>query len=383
MPCGRERGGGGWLTLCWDLIAKLSDQTCIGAIMRKQSSPKPGIAAALIVRDEARSIARCLDSLRPHVDRLVVLDTGSTDGTQAIAAAGGAEVHERPWPDDFSVARNQVLELANADWNLVLDADEWIMSGGEQLRELCKAPDWLGKICVHSAMDGKEASGSERRNWITRLLPRGVRYAGRVHEQPVSALPRARIELHVAHDGYLADQLSRKTGRNRPLLMRELADRPGDPYILYQLGKDDESQDDFASASAHYEAAFAATGPRANWRHGLIVRHLHCLGKVGRRDDALRIAEAEMASWAESPDFFFVVGNLALDQALDRPEQALDVWLPLAAFAWERCLAIGERPDLECSMRGCGSDLARHNLDAVRTQMALYEARAELERLCG
>lgn len=338
---------------------------------------KPRIAAAMIVRDEARCIARCLDSLRPHVDRMVVLDTGSKDGTPLLAAGCGAEVHHLPWPDDFSAARNHVLALADADWNLVLDADEWIVSGGEKLRQWCGKPR-LGQICVHSATDDG-APGAERRNWLTRLLPRGVRYQGRVHEQPVSRLPRARIALQVGHDGYLAAQRAGKQGRNRPLLLRDLEDRPGDAYLLYQLGKDAEQSGDLADACARYDAALAVTEAGANWRHALIVRLLRCFGRQSRFDDAIALAEAEMAHWADSPDFFFVLGNVVLERATREPAGALEQWLPLAISAFERCLEIGERPDLEGSMQGCGSHLARHNLEAARLRM-LQAAQAELAR---
>lgn len=351
--------------------------------MRSKVRSKPTVAATLIVRDEARCIIRCLKSIRPFVDRMVVLDTGSIDDTPALAAACGAEVHHLAWPNDFSAARNHVLNLADADWNLVLDADEWIVSGGEQLRRWCQGPARMGKVCIRSAMDGEGAEGSERRNWITRLLPRGVRYEGRAHEQPVSSLPRARIDLHVGHDGYLEDQLVQKRGRNGPLLLKDLEDRPGDPYLLYQLGKDAQLHDDLPLACARFEASLQGVAAGANWRHSLVVSQLHCLGKVGRLDDAMALAESEMQTWMESPDFFFVVGNLALDRAVADPDRALSDWLPLAATAWERCLVIGERPDLEGSMQGCGSHLARHNLEAVQTQMALYSAREELARLCA
>ncbi|RYG22402.1 MAG: glycosyltransferase family 2 protein, partial [Burkholderiales bacterium] len=72
---------------------------------RRKGGTRASIAAVLIVRDEARCIERCLKSIRPHVDRIVVLDTGSVDGTPALAAACGAAVHHLEWPNDFSVAR--------------------------------------------------------------------------------------------------------------------------------------------------------------------------------------------------------------------------------------------------------------------------------------
>ena len=57
---------------------------------------------------------------------MLMLDTGSGDETPAIARACGAEVHHAFWPDDFAAARNLALQLADADWCLMLDADEWI-----------------------------------------------------------------------------------------------------------------------------------------------------------------------------------------------------------------------------------------------------------------
>ena len=330
----------------------------------------PGVAAVLIVRDEARCIARCLESVRPWVDRMVVVDTGSADDTIALARACGAEVHQLDWPDDFSAARNHALDLADADWNLIIDADEWIESGGEALRAWCRGEPRLGALCVHSRYDLSGAAAADR-SWSTRLLPRGVRYEGRVHEQPVSPLPRERLDVHISHDGYLDAQMAGKRERNQPLLLLELGERPDDPYILFQLGKEAEGRGDHEAACDRYGRALVGTGNGANWRHELLVRHLHCLGQAGRAEDALALAETQMEAWADSPDFFFVVGNLALERALSDPAGAIDQWLPLATSAWERCLAIGERPDLEGSVHGRGSHLAQHNLDVVRAQMAL------------
>mgnify|MGYP000547721596 CR=1 FL=1 len=331
----------------------------------------PIIAAALIVRDEARCIRRCLESVAPWVDRMVVLDTGSKDETMAIARNAGAEVSGLAWPDDFSRARNHVLALADADWHLVIDADEWILSGGALLREWCAGPARLGQLCIHS---DSEKAGSSTRSWITRLLPGHVRYQGRVHEQVVSPLPRSPIDVHLGHDGYMAPQLDRKHGRNHALLMRDLEDGPGDPYILYQIGKDAEMRGDSTAACACYSQALERTLPTARWRHELVVLAINALSKAGRREAALALAEAEFEAWPESPDFFFVLGDMLLDQAIAEPARAVDHWLPLATGAWERCLVIGERPDLEGSVAGRGSHLAQHNLDVIRSQLALLAA---------
>jgi glycosyltransferase involved in cell wall biosynthesis len=330
------------------------------------------LAAVLIVRDEARCIVRCLESLRPWVDSITVLDTGSTDDTLALAHQHGAAVHHLAWPDDFARARNHALDLADADWNLVLDADEWIAAGGENLRPWIAGAPRLGRVAVHSSFD----DGGETRedvSWITRLLPRGVRFEGRVHEQAVSPLPREALALHLGHDGYRDAQLATKRDRNRPLLLAELSERPEDPYLLYQLGKDAEGLADWAEAAALYARAYSRTERGAAWHHDLLVRRLLAMGRIGALAEALDLAGAEIAAMPDSPDLYFVLGNLLLDRAGDEPGRALDHWLPLAVRAWERCLAIGERPELEGSVRGRGSHLAQHNLDLVRGQLALLD----------
>lgn len=334
----------------------------------------PRIAATLIMRNEARCIRRCLDSVRPHVDAMVVLDTGSTDGSVAIARACGAQVHHLDWPDDFAAARNHVLTLADADWHLVIDCDEWIVSSGEALRDWCAGPPRLGALCIRSSFDLPQHGGNalpSTRSWIARLLPRGVRYTGRIHEQPVSGLPVERIDLLLDHDGYEDAQAADKRDRNTPMLLAELRNDPQNPYLLYQLGKEAETARDYGRAADWYEQASARTPDGAPWTHGLLIRRLHCLGQSGASEQGIAIAGEQMPHWQESPDFFFVLGNLAMDRALAEPAHALTEWLPLAATAWERCLEIGERPELDGSVEGRGSHLAQHNLDVIRQQLAL------------
>lgn len=331
-----------------------------------------GLAATLIVRDEARCITRCLESVRPWVDRMVVLDTGSTDATPELARQCGAQVHHLPWPDDFSAARNHVLGLADADWNLVIDADEWVATGGEGLRRWCAGGPRLGLACVQSIGDAPSsgAAAPAINNWIVRVIPRGVRFAGRVHEQVVSSLPAQRIALELHHDGYMAEQTERKLDRNQPLLLRELQDDPGNAYILYQLGKDAELHKDYSAACDWYGKAQERAGPRVNWFHEMLISRLHCLGQAGRHDEALTLAEAQRHAWSESPDLFFVMGNIALAKAQTDPAHALEQWLPLAASSWAQSVKIGDRPDLEGSIRGHGSHLAQENLETLRSQLA-------------
>lgn len=328
------------------------------------------IALVVIARNEASCIERCLLSAKPHVDRMVVLDTGSTDDTVAIARACGAQVHHFTWIDDFSAARNAALEKADADWNLILDADEWLEAGVEELRTACTFGPLLGVVCVRSEYDISGAV-EQTNTWIPRLLPRGVRYEGRVHEQPVASLQRVRLPLVLGHDGYLNAKLDKKRDRNATLLHEELAQRPDDPYLLYQLGKDTEvNSKDFARAADFYLQAFERAPQTVPYRHDLCIRLLFCLAKSDRLEQAIAQAGEWMEVWAESPDYFFMLGHLMFDSAVKHPAQAEQQWLPMAEQAFLRALEIGDKPKLDDSVFGRGSFAAAENLSII------YKARS-------
>jgi hypothetical protein len=324
------------------------------------------VALVMIARNEASRLVRALASARNHIDELVVLDTGSTDATVAIARSAGARVGRFEWRDDFSAARNAALDLADADWNVVVDADEWLLDGGTDLLALRHTPpDFVGAVRVVSQFDAPTGIATAP-SWLPRVLPRGVRYAGRIHEQPVHVLPVRRLAVVLDHDGYRAEALAAKQGRNARLLAAALLQAPADAYLHYQAGKDHDIYKRYAQAAEAFARSRACDAPAAEaptpaWHHDRLVREIHALKKCLRHEDAVLLAESAMAQWGESPDLFFAIGDLLLDWAAERPARAPDL-LPMVESAWLRCLEIGERPDLEGAVAGRGSVLAARNL---------------------
>ena len=81
----------------------------------------------MIVKNEEASLPQCLRSVKDVVDEMVILDTGSSDRTIAIANEFAARVYHFEWCNDFSAARNEALNYVQGQWVLVLDADEVLM----------------------------------------------------------------------------------------------------------------------------------------------------------------------------------------------------------------------------------------------------------------
>lgn len=329
------------------------------------------VALVMIARDEERCIGRALASAHEFVDEMIVLDTGSLDATIDIATAAGARVERYTWRDDFAAARNAALGFSRAAYNLVLDADEWIESGGSRLREWCStsraAAGWVRRRDLLSppsaALDALESTEDQ-----IRVLRHDVRYIGSVHEQPDCSGPAMPVGVVIGHDGYLDEHNATKAGRNERILRARL-DSGADPYLIFQLAKDLEVQRRYAEAAALYARALEGSDEGVPWRHALIVRSVFTFKAAGWFEQALAVYAQEVDRWPESPDLSFAAGDLFLELAIAHPAQAVEL-IGRARRAWERCLEIGDRPDVPGSVQGRGSHLAEHNLDVIAQHWA-------------
>ncbi len=152
------------------------------------------VSLCLIARDEERLLPGCLSSVRGAVDQIVLVDTGSTDRTAAIAREAGALVVEQPWREDFSAPRNEALRHATGEFMLQLDCDERLAPGaGDAVRRAVRRAAFdVGMLPLHDAsrldapvdevLSGRARLGPPQR--LPRLLRRtdDLRYHGLVHE---------------------------------------------------------------------------------------------------------------------------------------------------------------------------------------------------------
>lgn len=225
---------------------------------------KPVLSIGMIFKNDARCLERCLESLRPLREaapcELVMADTGSTDGSRAIAERYADILFDFPWADDFAAARNAVLERCSGTWHLQIDCDEWLAGDISGLVKLLKTP-----IQKTNPPDGcrllvRNYATADLREYsdiaimrLVRLAP-GRRYTGRIHEHWNFSRPRYceldRPILH--HDGYIFEDEAvkrAKLDRNMPLLEKELKEQPGNLRVLMQCvdNAEGEARRDYAN----------------------------------------------------------------------------------------------------------------------------------------
>lgn len=222
------------------------------------------LSLAMIVKNEEARLAHCLASVKELVDEMVILDTGSTDGTVGIARACGARVIPFQWTQDFSAARHAAITQCSGDWILVLDADEAIdqldhpvirqaLEAREVqayylwLREYFRSGAFIGISGPVSRNEGHYQEGSQFSHQqsyqavrLFRAQPEPV-FRGRIHELAEQyflerGLPMAKLEAVIHHYGKVdAEQDQAKQLEYTRLAVLEAEAHPRDPLAQYNL----------------------------------------------------------------------------------------------------------------------------------------------------
>jgi glycosyltransferase involved in cell wall biosynthesis len=209
----------------------------------------------MMVKNEARRLAKCLESVASLTPEVIVVDTGSTDETASIVAEFGGRVIPFNFDFvDFSAARNAGIEQARGRWILVLDADELV--------------DAAGLLPIRALVEKDENAGYyfERDNGaavdhVVRLFPNrpDYRYRGRVHETIDDSIlagggrlipTPVRIRHDFARD---RDARRRKNYWYIQILKEELAANPADDTRLDFLAAEYHQLEMFDEATAIME----------------------------------------------------------------------------------------------------------------------------------
>ena len=164
------------------------------------------LTAVILTRNEELNIVDVIANVKQVTDKVLIVDSGSTDKTVELAEANNAKVVYRKWDNDFAAQRNFALEHVDTDWVLYLDADE------RMNEELCNAiinflqnpKDAMCRFVRRNSAFGKDFRyGVLAPDSVIRLFPKNkVKWQDKVHERPVGDLPIVTLGGYLKHFTY-------------------------------------------------------------------------------------------------------------------------------------------------------------------------------------
>ena len=204
------------------------------------------VTITMLVSNRKDTIRKCMDSIKPILEQvpseLIVVDTGSTDGSMDIVREYTDRIVKFEWCNDFSKARNAGLEGASGEWVMSLDDDEWFDDVSEivDFFNTGEYKHYNRAIYVarnYADLEGRDWSDSNACRMVKRFPD--TCYTGRVHEFIGPLMnPTKYFDAFVHHYGYAfqSEEEHRKhAGRNISLMEIELAESPEDMRIIPQM----------------------------------------------------------------------------------------------------------------------------------------------------
>jgi len=315
------------------------------------------LSLVMIVKNEEATLQRCLDSVVKLVDELIIVDTGSHDSTKKIAKSNNAKLYDFVWNGSFSDARNFALQKSTSDWNLVLDADEYMLNDyREPIRSFINQNHVLGRIKIISKFTENGEIGYLK-SYATRLFPANIQYFGKVHEQIQSDLPRIKLPVEVQHDGYFEKN---KSTRNIPILQQEIVNNPNDPYYYYQISKEFTGLQMDHLSFENLKKAYELLSKKESYAPALIVSYIYAIVSVKDWCEGLKVIDKEQVFLHDYADYYFVRGVFFMELMISNPVKYYS-YLTEIEHSYLKCLEIGESESYDCVI-GTGSYKAHHNL---------------------
>lgn len=336
------------------------------------SDYNPSFSICMITKDQAAKLDHCLSEIEKRIDvekdaELVVVDTGSSDGSVEIAKKHGAMVYHFEWINDFAAAKNYSLEMATCDRILLLDTDEYLeeFKIEDIERVFSKGEDSIGLFLRknHFITGGQSRVTNE---WVPRIFSKKhYHYEGVVHEQLVSLkgkseeAPRFRTAIVVDHDGYMLspEDIQKKADRNIELLIKERdnlernkASANEMAYVLYQLGKAYYYKGDYKRAADYFDEGLSFDlNERLEYVVDMVVSYGYSLINSGREQEAVKL-EGVFDTFSYDADYLFVMGLIYMKNALF--EEAIDAFKKATQCP-------------ECRVEGTNGYLAFHNIGVI------------------
>lgn len=311
--------------------------------MKKTIARVLKITACYIVKNEVENLAKSIKSLKNQVNEIVVVDTGSTDDTIAVARKFGAKVYSFPWQDDFSKARNFALSKAKGDWLVLLDADEYFTAKtAGNIRQVIRQAKQVDGFLVQLVNYDVDTAEVQNYFYALRIVRKqaGLHYEGMIHEElklsgdnsmKLAQVPANMLEIY--HTGYAASVSQQKIKRNLQMLQQAVANGQSEESLARYFCDCYFGLDDMEKCE--YYGWMEIRKGRQSLNFGSRC-HRVLMNYYGQRSDAKsmakrrQLAEISVEQYPEVPDFwaeysecFYQAGEYA--QAIAAMKKALQL----------------------------------------------------------
>lgn len=338
------------------------------------------VSICIIAKNEEKHMEDFLASIQKHFSgyphEIVLVDTGSTDRTVAIAKKYTDKIFFFEWIHDFSAARNFSITCASYDWILVLDCDEYVINlnpnGFTQM--VSQYPQAVGVLSRrnHYEMNGTDSVYTDG---VERFFNKKYyHYEAIIHEQvrALNGQPYTRVELPltVDHCGYSGtpEEMAAKAQRNNDLLIKMLKENPNDPYLYFQIGQSYNMLHDDEKACYYYGKGLEYdVDPEAEYVQMMVIGYGYALLHLERYEEALHFQNI-YEEFASTADFVCLMGLIYLRNGL--VVQAMKEFLKATSIS-------------HVHVEGANSFIPTFNMGCINEVLGDTDTAITLYRKCG
>jgi glycosyltransferase involved in cell wall biosynthesis len=290
------------------------------------------LSAAIVAHDEAEQLDACLTSLRGLVDEIVVVDTGSSDRSVAVAEGHGAVVAHELERDDLAQPRNRGLSLATGKWILSVDPAEQVHGEFATARTALEDAEETVAFRVRFVPRVGWTAGRAPRLWRNRA---DIRFEGHLQESVLTAIHGAAQHDHLSidsfdhltihHEGDAGERVERRA-RDEPRLLAELDRHPDQAFVFDHLARLYDAAGDGERAMETWKRGIGVTRTRESTDPDdrlLYINLVHYLLAHGVVDDELEVlVDDARERFERTPTLELAAARLAF--ATGRPRDALE-----------------------------------------------------------
>lgn len=292
------------------------------------------ISLVMIVKNEARTLEACLESVKAIVDEWVIVDTGSTDGTQAVIQRYTSNAFTEVF-EDFVTTKNKALALAKCDYILFMDADERLVSGAEKLRQYAEeGVDAVAGTILETSVESPTMTYQRYRLW--RNKPE-FRFAGPGVHEFINVFGKMIFDpgIRVFHDH------AHRTGQSFverqkfyvDKLKAHLKDHPDDERALFYLARTYREMNLPLLAVETYRRYLNRNGAYRDERWQAAYDAALCLKAQGEHDQAREFLDIAVSVDPRRAEAWLLLGDLEAalqdwDSALASYQKAAKLKLP-------------------------------------------------------